>query len=62
VEKGDPRIHISDIENVELVFPDGLRFNSAKLMGPQKDVSGSIESNHQAGKFSLSLGPVFEGE
>jgi hypothetical protein len=45
-----------------LVFPDGLRFNSAKLMGPQKDVSGSIESNHQAGKFSLSLGPVFEGE
>jgi imidazolonepropionase-like amidohydrolase len=32
VVKGDPSSHINDIENVELVFRDGLGFNSAKLM------------------------------
>jgi len=32
VVKGDPSIHIHDIENVELVFRDGLGFNSAKLL------------------------------
>jgi imidazolonepropionase-like amidohydrolase len=32
VVKGDPSIHINDIENVELVFRDGLGFNSAKLL------------------------------
>jgi hypothetical protein len=31
-KKGDPSIPIRDIENVELVFPDGLGFNSAKLL------------------------------
>ena len=30
--KGDPSSHINDIENVELVFRDGLGFNSAKLL------------------------------
>jgi imidazolonepropionase-like amidohydrolase len=33
VIKGDPSSHINDIENVELVFRDGLGFNSAKLLG-----------------------------
>jgi len=32
VVKGDPSSHIDDIENVELVFRDGLGFNSAKLL------------------------------
>ena len=32
VVKGDPSIHINDVENVELVFRDGLGFNSAKLL------------------------------
>src|SRR5271163_4298029 len=32
VVKGDPSSHINDIENVELVFRDGLGFNSAKLL------------------------------
>lgn len=31
VVKGDPSSHINDIENVELVFRDGLGFNSARL-------------------------------
>lgn len=30
--KGDPGSHINDIENVELVFRDGLGFDSAKLL------------------------------
>jgi hypothetical protein len=32
VVKGDPSTHINDIENVELVFRDGLGFNSARLL------------------------------
>lgn len=32
VVKGDPSSHINDIENVELVFRDGLGFNSARLL------------------------------
>lgn len=32
VVKGDPSIHINDIENVELFFRDGFGFNSAKLL------------------------------
>jgi imidazolonepropionase-like amidohydrolase len=32
VIKGDPSSHINDIEDVELVFRDGLGFNSAKLL------------------------------
>jgi imidazolonepropionase-like amidohydrolase len=31
VVKGDPSQHIEDIENVEIVFKDGLGFDSAKL-------------------------------
>jgi imidazolonepropionase-like amidohydrolase len=36
VVKGDPSAHISDIENVEIVFRDGLGFDSAKLLDSVK--------------------------
>ena len=36
VTKGDPSVHISDIENVETVFRDGLGFNSAELLASVK--------------------------
>jgi len=32
VLKGDPATHISDIENVEIVFKDGVGYDSAKLL------------------------------
>jgi imidazolonepropionase-like amidohydrolase len=32
VVKGNPSSHVNDIENVELVFRDGLGFNSARLL------------------------------
>jgi imidazolonepropionase-like amidohydrolase len=32
VVEGDPSAHINDIEDVELVFRDGLGFNSARLL------------------------------
>jgi imidazolonepropionase-like amidohydrolase len=32
VVKGDPASQISDIEHVELVFKDGVGFDSAKLL------------------------------
>jgi imidazolonepropionase-like amidohydrolase len=32
VMKGDPSVHISDIENTEIVFKDGVGYDSAKLL------------------------------
>jgi hypothetical protein len=32
VVKGDPSTHIEDIENVEIVFKDGVGYDSAKLL------------------------------
>ena len=32
VIKGDPATHISDVENVEIVFKDGVGYDSAKLL------------------------------
>jgi hypothetical protein len=36
VIKGDPSSHISDIENVEIVFKDGVGFDSQKLIDSVK--------------------------
>jgi hypothetical protein len=30
--KGDPAAHITDIENVEIVFKDGVGYDSKKLL------------------------------
>lgn len=40
VVKGDPSVRIADIENVELVFRDGLGFDSAKLLDSVKGKFG----------------------
>ncbi len=32
VIKGDPAAHISDIENVEIVFKDGVGYDTRKLL------------------------------
>ncbi len=40
VVKGDPSTRIADIENVELVFRDGLGFDSAKLLASVKGKYG----------------------
>ena len=32
VIKGDPAAHVSDIENVEIVFKDGIGYDSEKLL------------------------------
>jgi hypothetical protein len=32
VIKGDPSQHITDIENTEIVFKDGVGYDSAKLI------------------------------
>jgi imidazolonepropionase-like amidohydrolase len=32
VMKGDPSQHIADIENTEIVFKDGVGYDSAKLL------------------------------
>ena len=32
VIKGDPASHISDIENVEIAFKDGIGYDSQKLI------------------------------
>jgi len=40
VLKGDPSANIKDIENVELVFKDGLGFDSAKLIDSVKGLVG----------------------
>src|ERR1700687_1770225 len=36
VIKGDPATHISDIENVEIVFKDGVGYDSQKLIDSVK--------------------------
>ena len=36
VLKGDPSKRIKDVENVEMVFRDGLGFDSAKLLASVK--------------------------
>jgi hypothetical protein len=36
VIKGDPASHISDIENVEIVFKDGIGYDSQKLIDSVK--------------------------
>jgi len=36
VIKGDPSSHISDIENVEIVFKDGVGYDSQKLIDSVK--------------------------
>jgi imidazolonepropionase-like amidohydrolase len=36
VMKGDPATHITDIENVEIVFKDGLGYDTAKLLDSVK--------------------------
>ena len=40
VLKGDPSAHIKDIENVELVFKDGVGFDSAKLINSVRGMVG----------------------
>ena len=32
IVKGDPASHIEDVENVEIVFKDGVGFDSQKLL------------------------------
>jgi imidazolonepropionase-like amidohydrolase len=36
VVKGDPATHITDIENVEMVFKDGVGYDSRKLLDSVK--------------------------
>lgn len=36
VMKGDPAAHITDIENVEIVFKDGVGYDSKKLLDSVK--------------------------
>jgi cytosine/adenosine deaminase-related metal-dependent hydrolase len=36
VVKGDPAVHIADIEHVELVFKDGVGYDPAKLLASVK--------------------------
>ena len=40
VVNGDPSVRIADIENVELVFRDGLGFDSARLLDSVKGKFG----------------------
>jgi hypothetical protein len=40
VIKGDPSTRIADIENVEIVFKDGVGFDSAKLLASVKEHYG----------------------
>ena len=40
VMKGDPSKNINDIENVELVFKDGVGFDSAKLIDSVRGLVG----------------------
>ena len=39
--KGDPTTKIEDIENVELVFKDGVGYDSAKLIESVRGTVGS---------------------
>jgi imidazolonepropionase-like amidohydrolase len=41
VIKGDPSQKIEDIENVEIVFKDGVGYDSAKLIESVKGLVGS---------------------
>jgi imidazolonepropionase-like amidohydrolase len=41
VIKGDPSRKIEDIENVEIVFKDGLGYDSAKLIESVRGTAGS---------------------
>jgi imidazolonepropionase-like amidohydrolase len=40
VIKGNPGTHIEDIENVELVFKDGMAYDPAKLIGSVQGMVG----------------------
>ncbi|HSY84534.1 MAG TPA: amidohydrolase family protein, partial [Gemmatimonadaceae bacterium] len=40
VIKGDPAARIADVENVEIVFKDGVGYDSAKLLGSVKGAYG----------------------
>jgi imidazolonepropionase-like amidohydrolase len=40
VVKGDPSKTIADIENVELVFKDGVAYDAAKLVDSAKGLVG----------------------
>ncbi len=42
VMKGDPAAHISDIENVEIVFKDGVGYDSKKLLDSVKGRYGEF--------------------
>ena len=39
--KGDPSQKIEDVENVEIVFKDGVGYDSAKLIESVKGMVGS---------------------
>ena len=41
VIKGDPSQKIEDVENVEIVFKDGVGYDSAKLIESVKGMVGS---------------------
>jgi imidazolonepropionase-like amidohydrolase len=41
VIKGDPSQKIEDLENVEIVFKDGIGYDSAKLIESVKGLVGS---------------------
>ena len=41
VVKGDPSHKIEDIENVEIVFKDGVGYDSAKLIESVRGIVGS---------------------
>jgi imidazolonepropionase-like amidohydrolase len=40
VIKGDPAARIADVENVEIVFKDGVGYDSAKLLDSVKGTYG----------------------
>jgi len=40
IVRGDPSSTISDIENVEIVFKDGVGYDSAKLIGSVRGLVG----------------------
>jgi imidazolonepropionase-like amidohydrolase len=42
VIKGDPAAHILDIENVEIVFKDGVGYDSQKLLDSAKGHYGEF--------------------
>ena len=40
VVRGDPSVKISDVENVEVVFKDGVGYDSAKLIASVRGLVG----------------------